>query len=329
MKVEKITGRVGAEVTGVRLWEAIPADLAGALRQALAEHGVIFLRGQRLNLAGLKAVTRAFGTPMVLPYVQPVADEPEVIAVRKEADERGGVFGGDWHTDFSFLEVPPAGSILTADVVPPVGGDTIWASGAAAWEALPEGLQTLLAGRDAIHVGKPYGVKWAPPMAERTGASMVMSRGDPTADAERAHPAVLRNPLTGRASLFLNPLYVLRLDGLSEAESRPILETIQRHATRPEFTCRWRWQAGDVAIWDNLFTQHYAVNDYDGHRRLMHRTTWSGAAPRDLAAFPIRQAAEYTPRGPCAGRAGGAYAAGDVLSLRFLFPSLAAVPDPI
>jgi taurine dioxygenase len=217
--------------------------------------------------------------------------EPEVIRVLKEADETGGVFGGDWHTDFSFLEAPPAGSILAGEVIPPYGGDTLWASSASAWEALPQALQGLLAGRDAIHVGKPYGVKWAPPEKERSGSSVRMARGDPTADEERRHPAVLRNPVTGRAALFLNPTYVTRLDGLSEAESRPILEQVQRHATRPEFCCRFRWSPGAVAIWDNLFTQHYAVNDYQGQRRLMHRTTFAGPQPRELAAFPPARAA--------------------------------------
>lgn len=287
-----LTGTIGAEIEGANLAQPISADLAGALRDALARHQVIFLRGQHLDVAGLKRVTRAFGPPMVLPYVEPMAGEPEVIAVLKEADEKGGVFGGDWHTDFSFLERPPAGSLLSAAETPPFGGDTVWVSQSAAWETLPAPFRDLLATRDAMHVGKPYGIRWAPPMQERSGASIRMSRGDPTADAERAHPAVIRNPITGRAALFLNPLYVLRLDGLTEAESRPILEAVQRHATRPEFCVRFRWSPGTLAIWDNLFTQHYAVNDYHGHRRLMHRTTFQGPAPRELAAFPEARAAE-------------------------------------
>ena len=138
-------------------------------------------------------------------------------------------------------------------------------------------------GRDAIHVGKPYGVKWSPPVKDRAGASIKMTRGDPGADIERAHPAAIRHPLTGRVALFLNPLYVTRLNGLTEAESRPILDQIQRHATRPEFCCRFRWSPGALAVWDNLFTQHYAVNDYQGHRRLMYRTTFAGPTPRELA----------------------------------------------
>jgi len=278
-----LTGHIGAEIDGVDLRQPISQDLAGHLRDALARRQVLFFRNQSLSLDQLKALTIAFGPLMRLPYVEPLDGEPEVIRVLKEADERGGVFGGDWHTDFSFLERPPAGSLLSADIVPAYGGDTVWASQAAAWETLARPLQDLIAGRDAMHVGKPYGVRWAPPEAERSGASIRMTRGDPRADVERAHPAVLRNPLTKRAALFLNPLYVTRLDGLTEAESRPLLDHIQRHATRPEFCCRLRWSPGAVAIWDNLFTQHYAVNDYHGHRRLMHRTTFAGPAPGELA----------------------------------------------
>ena len=290
LRERPLTGTIGAEIEGVDLGQPVSADLAGALREALARHGVLFFRDQHLSIDRLKALTRAFGAPMHLPYVAPLEGEPEVIRVLKEADETGGVFGGDWHTDFSFLEAPPAGSILAAEVVPEAGGDTLWASQAAAWEALPAPLRDLLAGRYAIHVGKPYGVKWAPPAATRSGGSMRMARGDPSADAERAHPAVLRHPVTGREALFLNPTYVTRLDGLTEEESRPILEAVQRHATRPEFCCRFRWTPGAVAVWDNLFTQHYAVNDYHGHRRLMHRTTFAGPAPRALAAFPAAAA---------------------------------------
>ncbi len=279
-----LTGTIGAEIEGVDLTQKISGDLAGALKDALARHQVLFFRGQHLSLHQLKTLTRAFGAPVRLPYVEPLEGEPEVIRVLKEADEGGGVFGGDWHTDFSFLERPPAGSLLSAEVIPPYGGDTVWVSQRAAWETLPGALKDVLKGRDAMHVGKPYGIKWAPPVLERAGASIRMSRGDASADEERAHPAVIRNPVTGCEALFLNPLYVVRLDGLSEAESRPLLEQVQRHATRPEFCCRFRWSTGAVAVWDNLFTQHYAVNDYFGHRRLMYRTTFAGLSPRELAA---------------------------------------------
>ncbi len=278
-----VTGTIGAEISGCDLAAPLSEDAAARLKDALARHQVLFFRDQSLRLEDQKRLTQGFGPLLRIPYVTPMADHPEVIRVLKEATEGGGVFGGDWHQDFSFLETPPAGSILSAVEVPAFGGDTLWVSQATAWEALPEPLKAVLRGRDAIHVGKPYGVRWAPPMAERSGASIQMSRGDPSADRERRHPAVIRNPVTGREALFLNPLYVLRLEGLTEEQSRPILEAVQKHSIRPEFQCRWRWRAGDVAIWDNLFTQHFAVNDYFGQRREMWRTTFGGPEPRALA----------------------------------------------
>lgn len=283
MKAQALTPAIGA-VVDMRLEPPFPADIATALRELLARFQVLFFRDQQLDLAGQLALTQAMGPLMRLPFVTPMEGQPNVIRVLKEADEGGGVFGGDWHSDFSFIERPPVGSILSAREVPPVGGDTLWASGAAAWDHLDAADKALIDGRDGFHVGKPYGVKWAPPVEERAGGSIRMSRGDPTADEERAHPAVLRNPVTGRASVYLNPTYVCRLDGMTEAESAPILARIQALATSPALTCRWRWQAGDIAIWDNLFTQHFAVNDYFGHRREMWRTTFAGPVPRELAA---------------------------------------------
>ncbi len=284
--VRKLTGHIGAEVSGIELRKTISEADQAALRDCLARYQVIFFRDQHLDLQQQKALTSVFGPALQLPYVTPMDAEPEIIRVYKGAEEKGGVFGGDWHSDFSFLEVPPSGSVLNAHTLPPYGGDTLWASQAAAWEALPGALQELLLGRDAIHVGKPYGVKWAPPVKEQSGAGIKMSRGDPTADQERKHPAVLQNPVTGRRMLYLNPTYVTRLDGLSEAESAPLLDQIQRHVTRPEFCIRYSWTPGTIAIWDNLATQHYAVNDYQGHERLMYRTTFSGLSPRDMAAVP-------------------------------------------
>ncbi len=284
--VRKLTGNIGAEISGLVLRDDISKTDAGLLRDWLARYQVIFLPGQHLDLQQQKALTGVFGPALQLPYVTPMDGEPEIIRVYKGADERGGVFGGDWHSDFSFLERPPSGSVLNAHTLPPYGGDTLWASQAAAWDALPDALQGLLLERDAIHVGKPYGVKWAPPVKEQSGAGIMMSRGDPTADEERRHPAVLQHPVTGRRMLYLNPTYVTRLDGMSEAESAPLLEQIQRHVTRPEFCIRYSWTSGTIAIWDNLATQHYAVNDYQGHERLMYRTTFSGLSPREMAVLP-------------------------------------------
>lgn len=280
MKITKLTGFVGAEVAGIDLRTPLPDQLATNLRAALATHGMLVVRDQRLTLSQQKHLTRAFGSPMQLPYVEPLRDEPEVIAVLKEADESsGGVFGGAWHSDFSFLENPPAGSILSAIEVPPAGGDTLWASQVAAYASLPVDLRTLVDTHKAVHIGAPYGVRHAPPEEDRAGASIRMTRGDPAADRERLHPSVITDPLSGVRALFLNPIYVTRFDGMTEFESKPLLQELYTYATKPDICCRLRWQAGDVAIWDNRLTMHYATNDYDGHRRLLYRTTFAGSPP--------------------------------------------------
>ena len=273
-----MTGTIGAEIDGIDLAAPIEAPLADALRAALWRHQVLVFRGQHLDLAAQKRLTAVFGPAMRLPYVTPLDDDPEVIAVLKEASEQKvGVFGGEWHSDFSFLESPPAGSVLNAVEVPEVGGDTVWANQVAAYATLPPALKEIVDGRDAIHVGKPYGVKYAPPAEARAGTSIRMTRGDPAADREIHHPAVIRHPESGERALFVNPIYTARLDGMTDEQSAPILEALYKHAVRPDFCCRLRWSAGTVAVWDNRTTMHYAVNDYDGTRRLLYRTTFAGA----------------------------------------------------
>ena len=273
MQLHPITGTIGAEITGIDLKQPISADLAEALRQALDTHLLLVIRDQFLDVPQHRALAQVFGRPAVNPYGPGPAEHPEMTSVIKEASERTGVFGGGWHTDLSFIETPPNGSVLAAIEVPPYGGDTLWANQRAAWEALPETLKELLDGRDAIHVGKPYGIKWAPPVEEQAMKGST-KRGDPEADKERFHPAVLTHPTTGARSLYVNPTYTMRLDGMNEEDSRPILKLLFEHSTLPEFCCRLRWTAGAVAIWDNYSTQHYAINDYHGFRREMRRTTF-------------------------------------------------------
>ena len=217
-----ITGGIGAEIDGIDLRQPIPDEVAGALRDALDRYLLVVFRDQFLDTHHHYRLTEVFGTPCVNPYAPGPAEHPEMTYVIKEADERTGVFGGGWHTDLSFIEEPPTGSVLCAIEVPPYGGDTLWANQRAAWRALPEPLKQLLDGRDAIHVGKPYGVKWAPPVEEQAMKGSTR-RGDPQADKERFHPAVLTHPRTGERSLYVNPTYTMRLDGLTEDESRPIL----------------------------------------------------------------------------------------------------------
>lgn len=271
---------MGVEISGLDVSAPLSQDAQSLLRTALADHQMIVLRGQNLTRAQQKTLTKVFGPLMRLPYVQPTAEDDSIIAVLKQADERNtGVFGGEWHSDFSFLSNPPAGSVLCAVDIPDVGGDTVWSSQVAAYASLPSDLKQIVDGRRAVHVGAPYGVKHAPPKESRANTSIKMTRGDPNADLEMFHPAVITDPVSGHKALFVNPIYTTRLDGMSAAESAPVLAALYRHATRPDFSCRLKWSPGDVAIWDNRMSLHYATNDYDGVRRLLYRTTFTADPP--------------------------------------------------
>ncbi len=276
-----VAGALGAEVRGLDLAAVLCDGTIDRLKQGLGEHLVLFFRDQDMTPEQLLAFSRRFGDLMICPYIGHHPDHPEIIAVLKEAEEaRISVFGGDWHSDFSFLEEPPLGSILQALQVPPSGGDTLWANMILAHEALSDGMKALLAGLSAAHSGHVYGAQRPPTATLRTSSSIEISRHNPEADRERAHPVVRRHLPSGRPALFVNRIYTTRFAGMSEAESAPLLNFLYEHATRPEFTCRWSWRAGDVAFWDNRATLHYAINDYDGQRRLLHRTTIAGEAPQ-------------------------------------------------
>lgn len=279
LELTPLTPTLGAEIDGLDV-RGLDADACGALYQAWLQYKVLFLREQSLGLEQLEDFSRRFGELMRLPYVRPHADHEHIIRVLKEADEVGmGVFGGDWHSDFSFLPQPPKASILYAEEVPPVGGDTLWVDMVQALARLPADLREMLNGKDAIHVGAPYGVRHAPPEDTQFKGSIEIERSNPEADRETRHPAICRHPETGLEMLFINPTYTTRIDGYCEADSTALLSRLFQHCTRPEFSCRFRWSAGSLALWDNRSTMHYAVNDYDGHRRCLYRTTIRGEAP--------------------------------------------------
>ncbi len=278
MQIQPVTPHLGAEVIGFDPRER-SEDAWAEIAAAFTRHAVLMFRDLTLTPAQQVAMTARFGAPFRVPYVEHLAEHPDIIAVLKEADEeRIATFGGTWHSDFSFLECPPKATLLYALELPPSGGDTLWADQYLAFESLSPAYQDLLAGLRAIQTGWPHGTK-GPSGQEGLSRSVKMVRGDPSADREVAHPIVRRHPESGRAALFVNPVYTQRIEGMSEAESAPILAYLYEHAVRPEFTCRLRWQPGTLALWDNRATLHLAINDYDGHRRLLHRTTAAGEAP--------------------------------------------------
>ena len=241
---------------------------------------MLFIHGQQLDLDALLAFSRRFGKLMRLPYIKPCDGYPDIIRVLKQADEINmGTFGGDWHSDFSFLEAPPKISILYADEIPPRGGDTLWIDMARACAQLPPDLRDKLEGRHAIHTGTPYGIKHAPAEDTQFRGSIQIERNNAEADRETRHPALCRHPETGEETLFVNPTYTTRIEGYATEQSDALLAALYRHCTRPEFGCRFKWEAGVIALWDNRNTLHYAVNDYDGYRRCLYRTTIAGDPP--------------------------------------------------
>ena len=220
------------------------------------------------------ALARRFGRPVEYPMVKGIEGFPEIIEVKKLEHERMA-FGAVWHSDTAYLEAPPMGTLLLARELPPFGGDTLFASQYAAYDALSDGMKRLLAGLRAVNASTKAD-------ASKTREDRVREdgRNDVRTDYLATHPVVRTHPETGRKALYVNPGHTVRFDGMSEEESRPLLEYLYRHQTRPEFTCRFTWQPGSLALWDNRCAQHNPVNDYHGYRRVMHRITLAGDRPR-------------------------------------------------
>lgn len=275
MELRPLAPACGADVFGLDMARASDAAMQ-QVHRALADHAVLFFREQQLTPEQQLDVTRRFGPILRVPYIKHLDTYPDIIAVLKEADERKiSTFGGSWHSDFSFLDAPPSLTLLYALELPPLGGDTLWASQYAAYEALSVGMQKMLDPLRAVQTAWPHGTK-GPAPGTAVSRSVGMVRNDPSADREVLQPVVRVHPVTGRKALFVNPVYTQRFEGMSEEESRPLLQYLFQHATRAEFTCRLRWEPGTLAVWDNRCLLHLAINDYDGSRRLLHRTTVAG-----------------------------------------------------
>jgi taurine dioxygenase len=265
IQIRPVGGAVGAEITGIDLSESLPAQARDTIRKTLAERGVVVFRDQLLTPEQHIGLARQFGDINVNRFFAHADGYPEIALVAKEPEQTKNI-GGGWHTDHSYDQSPALGSILYAREVPPTGGDTLFSSMYAAYDALSVGLKRTLGGLRAVHSSRHvFGVV----------------RDDRFRNAEAAvqdavHPVVITHPDSGRKVLYVNPGFTLRFDGWTTEESKPLLEFLYRHAARPEFGCRFVWREGSIAFWDNRSTWHYAVNDYQGERRLMHRITIEG-----------------------------------------------------
>lgn len=264
--VKPLTGGLGAEIFGIDLAQPLDAEGFRAINQVLLDHGVIFFREQKITPAQQMAFARHWGSVHLHPHMVCLPEQPGVIEIlKKETDTT--VFGQNWHTDQMFTPTPARVTLLYAKEVPPVGGDTLYANLYMAYDTLSDGMKALIANLRTVNL---YNKKKKRPAA--------MTPTTPEQDAEPAeHPLVRVHPETGKKALYLcNPGITRHIAGMSEEESQPLLKYLLDHATRPEFTCRFRWQVGSLAVWDNRRALHYPVNDYYGYRRVMHRITIEG-----------------------------------------------------
>ena len=274
MEVRPLTGSIGAEIFSANV--ADPNQFS-AIRDAFAEHGVIVIRDQTITPGQQIAFARRFGDININRFFAQVEGHPEIAMVLKEPDQQKAI-GERWHTDHSYDLAPAMCSMLHAIETPEVGGDTVFASMYAAFEALSDGLKDTLRGMQAWHSSRHiFGAARDDTETNKTGRI----GNSELATQDSRHPAVIRHPLSGREALYVNPEFTTHFDGWNADESRALIDFLERHCTKPEFTCRVRWRPGDITIWDNRATWHKAVNDYAGHRRLMHRITIEGV---ELAA---------------------------------------------
>jgi taurine dioxygenase len=271
--IKPVSEALGAEVSGVDLSSPLGAREMEELRAAFARYGVLFFRDQTLTPEKQIQFAETWGKIVINRFFTPVEGHPQVAEVRKEPHQSLNV-GGGWHTDHSYDTEPALGSILCAKDLPESGGDTLFAGMSAAYEALSDGLKKTLGGLKAVHSSRHvFGNEADMPadIRERIG-------NPEKATQDTVHPVVITHPLSGRKALYVNPGFTRHFDGWTLEESRPLLDYLYAHASSEAFTCRFQWKPGSVAFWDNRATWHYALNDYHGQFRLMHRITLDGEA---------------------------------------------------
>ena len=261
IEVRALAGSIGAEVCGADL-SSMSADLYEEIYRAFVEHQAIIIRDQSLTTDQYLAFARHWGEINIYPFMKGLASHPEVLEILKTEDDTYA-FGNAWHSDGSFNPIPPKATMLYALELPPAGGDTLFASGYSAYDTLSEAMKALIAPLRGVYVGERQRAKW-----DTLKEMKRETEGD--AQVGGVHPIVRTHPDTRRKVLYMSS-HLVRFEGFTDAESAPLLSFLTAHALRPEFTCRFRWQPGSLAVWDNRCTQHYAIDDYAGFRRRMHR----------------------------------------------------------
>ena len=269
--VKPTSGALGAELLGIDLAQPLDDGTLADVRAAFHQYGVIFFRDQQLTPDQHIRLASRIGTININRFFKPVEGYPQIAEVRKEPDQTVNI-GGAWHTDHSYDQIPALGSILLAREVPSHGGDTLFSSMGVAYDALSEGLKRTLEALRAVHSTRH--VFGASSDYTKTVAGRIGNPELATVDA--VHPVIIRHPDTNRKTIYVNQGFTTHFEGWTKQESQPLLDYLYQHASRPEFQTRFQWKQGSIAFWDNRATWHYALNDYQGERRLMHRITLEG-----------------------------------------------------
>jgi alpha-ketoglutarate-dependent taurine dioxygenase len=272
IEVRPIAGTIGAEIHNVDVSRDLDDTTIADIRKALLDHCVIFFRNQKLDAERHKAFTRRFGKIFIHPNYKGMQADPEIIVITREPGDKK-IVGEEWHADTTMMPEPPMGAILYAIEVPPYGGDTLFANQYQAYEALSDGMKRLLSGLKALHSDR----KVAGPAANKNAFRATKVREDADwRETVSAHPVVVAHPETGRPLLYVNASYTYGFEDMTEEESRPLLDYLLDHGHRPEFTCRFRWETGSIAFWDNRVCKHLAIHDAGPFRRVMQRTQIAG-----------------------------------------------------
>lgn len=268
----------GAEITGVDLSRPLDDASLARMRELWLAHRVVWVRNQPLTVEQLEQFTRQWGDWGRVDFIRPMEGHPNVLELRREPDEKASHFGGGWHSDYSFQDAPPAATLLLSKEVPPVGGDTLFADGYAAYDALSDTMKAMIAPLKGIHSAVlPYSKEGFYANEGKERALKILPSDE--ARKTRTHPVVRTHPETGRKALWVNPVYTIGIDGLHTDESQALLGYLTAHAVKPEFQYRHTWDADTLLIWDNRCVQHFADAGFDGYRRIMWRTTTAGTEP--------------------------------------------------
>jgi taurine dioxygenase len=262
----------GAVVHDLNLSRSLSADLVAEIRALWLQHQVLVFPGQSMSLEDLERFAATVGPFGIDPYFGAVPGHPHIAQVRRDADETSSLFAEAWHSDWSFLPRPPSATLLYGNVIPPVGGDTLFANQYAAWEALPGAMKQRLQDQQGIHSAR-RGYSREGAYGERDKGRSMAIRYDDSAMATQLHPIARVHPETGRTALFVSPGYTIGIDGMTDAEATPILIELFAHQAREAFVYRHRWAAGTLVMWDNRCVVHAATGGYQGHARLLHRIT--------------------------------------------------------